>query len=102
MLIVVLVLLIPLMAILRDSPWLHNLASRSDRRALGSGAELLADRVAYLEGEIERLTSEVRRLDDEGQFLHRLLLEGPKEDAAQAPAPPPAGSPAEARSERSG
>jgi hypothetical protein len=40
------------------------------------GDEILIDRVAYLEGEVERLASELKRLDDEGQFLNRLLLKG--------------------------
>jgi hypothetical protein len=31
---------------------------------------------AYLEGKVERLASELRRLDDEGRFLSRLFLEG--------------------------
>ena len=74
-LIVVLVLLIPLMSILLDSQLGRALAARLERRSIGGGDDLLADRIAFLEGEVERLSSEVRRLDDEGQFLHRLLLE---------------------------
>jgi hypothetical protein len=31
--------------------------------------------MAYLEGEVERLASELHRLDEESQFLHRLLTE---------------------------
>lgn len=82
LLVVLVVLLVPLLSILVDSPLARALASRIERRSLGGGADLLADRVAYLEGEIERLSSEVRRLDDEGQFLHRLLLEKGEEKEA--------------------
>ena len=75
MLIVILVLLIPLLWILLGSQLGRSLASRLERPSIGGGDDLLADRIAFLEGEVERLNSEVRRLDDEGQFLHKLLLE---------------------------
>jgi hypothetical protein len=74
--IVILVLLIPVLSIVLDSQLGRALAARIERRSLGGAQELLADRIASLEGEIERLSSEVRRLDDEGQFLQRLLAEG--------------------------
>jgi uncharacterized small protein (DUF1192 family) len=100
--IAILVLLIPLLSIVLDSQVGRALASRMERRSLGGSDDLLADRIASLEGEIERLSSEVRRLDDEGQFLHKLLMEGRVDVPALPPAPPPAGSPAVSRrSERS-
>ena len=74
--IVILVLMIPLLSIILDSQLGRALAARMERRSLGGAEELLADRIAYLEGEIERLSAEVRRLDDEGQFVQRLLTEG--------------------------
>lgn len=75
MIVVLLAFLIALAVLLRDSELGHALASRIERRPPGAGGDVLAERVAYLEGEIDRLNAEVRRLDDEGQFLHRLLLE---------------------------
>ena len=72
-LIFVLVLLIPILAIVLDSQLGRALAARLERREFGAAGDLLADRLASLEGEVERLTAEVRRLDEEGQFLHQLL-----------------------------
>ena len=83
LLILVLVLLIPILLIVLDSHLGRALAGRLERRDLGPPDEVLIDRMAHLEGEVERLASEVERLDDEGQFLHRLLLEGGREQ------PPP-------------
>ena len=77
-LIFVLVLLIPILAIILDSPVGRALAGRLERRGLGSGTdEVTAERLSYLEGEFERLTSEVRRLEEESQFLNKLLTEHP-------------------------
>jgi hypothetical protein len=72
-LIFVLVFMIPLMAIILDSQLGRALASRLERRGLDGPPDLLAERVAFLEGEVERLAAEVSRLDDEGQFLQKLL-----------------------------
>ena len=74
-LILVLVVLIPLLAVVLDSRFGQALASRLERRGLEAPSDLTAERIAYLEGEIERLTSEVMRLDEESQFVHRLLTE---------------------------
>jgi hypothetical protein len=76
------VLVIAVLVLFRDSPIAHALASRIERRSIGEASDLLADRIASLEGEVERLSAEVRRLDDEGQFLHRLLLEKGEEHEA--------------------
>jgi hypothetical protein len=74
--IIILVLAIPLLSIILDSQLGRALAARIERRSLGAADDLLADRIAFLEGEVERLSSEVRRIDDEGQFVHRLLTDG--------------------------
>ena len=71
-LILILVVLIPLLAILLDSQVGKALASRLER----SGEESPDDtkeRIAFLENEVERLTGEVHRLDEEGQFMQQLL-----------------------------
>ena len=83
LLIIVLVLLIPILLIVLDSHLGRALAGRLERRDLGRSDEGMLDRVVHLEGEVERLASEVQRLDDEGQFLNRLLLEDGREQ------PPP-------------
>ena len=78
----VLVLLIPILAIVLDSPVGRALAGRLERKGVGSGGdELTGERLSYLEGEFERLTSEVRRLEEEGQFLNKLLTERPASEA---------------------
>ena len=83
--IVILVLMIPLLSIVLDSQLGRALAARLERRSLGGAEDLLADRIAFLEGEVERLSSEVHRLDDEGQFLQRLLTEGGEAKGSSTP-----------------
>ena len=74
----ILVLLIPILAIVLDSPVGRALAGRLERRSLGSETDdLTVERLASLEGELERLTTEVRRLEEESQFLHKLLTDRP-------------------------
>jgi hypothetical protein len=84
-LILVLVVLIPLLAIVLDSQVGRALASRLERRGLDAPSDLTAERIAYLEGEVERLTSEVLRLDEESQFVHRLLTERREAEGAALP-----------------
>jgi hypothetical protein len=59
-----LVLLIPILAIVLDSPVGRALAGRMER-------------LAYLEVEVERLTTELVRLEEESQFLNKLLTKQP-------------------------
>jgi hypothetical protein len=84
-LILVLVVLIPLLAIVLDSQVGRALASRLERRGLGGPADLTAERIAFLEGEVERLASEVMRLDEEGQFVTKLLTEGREAEGGSLP-----------------
>lgn len=84
-LILILVVLIPLLAIVLDSQVGRALASRLERRGLEAPADLTAERIAYLEGEVERLTSEVMRLDEESQFVHKLLTERQQAEGAMLP-----------------
>lgn len=84
-LILVLVVLIPLLAIVLDSQVGRALASRLERRSLESPSDLTAERIAFLEGEVERLSQEVQRLDEEGQFVHKLLTEGRGAEGATLP-----------------
>ncbi len=73
-----LVLLIPILAIVLDSPVGRALAGRMERRGLSSGGEdVTSERLSCLEGEVERLTTEVRRLEEESQFLNQLLTDRP-------------------------
>ena len=74
-LIILLILLIPLLAIVLDSQLGRALAQRLERGRIGSGDDVMAERVAFLEGEVERLNSEMSRIQEESEFLHRLLTE---------------------------
>jgi hypothetical protein len=74
-LILVLVVLIPLLAIVLDSQVGRALASRLERRALDSPGDITAERLARLEDEVDRLSNELMRLDEESQFVNKLLTE---------------------------
>lgn len=74
-LILVLVVLIPLLAIVLDSQVGKALAGRLERRGLDAPADITAERIAFLEGEVERLTSEIVRLDEQSDFVTKLLTE---------------------------
>ncbi len=89
-LVLLVVVLIPLMAIVLDSQVGRAMASRLERGRLEGPPDLMAERVAFLEGEIERLTAEVSRLDEESEFLHKLLAERP---SGPTGALPPGSSP---------
>ena len=84
-LILILVVMIPLLAIVLDSQVGRALASRLERRGLDAPGDLTAERIAFLENEVERLTAEVMRLDEEGQFVQKLLTERVEESAAELP-----------------
>lgn len=73
--ILILVLLIPLLAIVLDSQVGRALAARLERGRLAEPDDLMSERLNYLEGEVERLNSEVGRLTEESEFLHKLLAE---------------------------
>lgn len=83
-LILVLVVLIPLLAIVLDSQVGKALAARLERRALDAPGDITAERIAFLEGEVERLGSEIVRLDEQSEFVHKLLTER-QEGAALPP-----------------
>ncbi len=80
--IVILALMIPLIAVILDSQLGRALAGRLER---GQPADesLLAPRLQALEGEVERLTKEIEQLQEQGEFLSRLLEN--KTPAAQLP-----------------
>jgi len=72
-----LALLIPILAIVLDSQVGRALASRLERRGLERPDDLMGERMGYLEGEVERLSQEMGRLEEESRFLHQLLDERP-------------------------
>jgi len=92
-LIAILILLIPLLAVVLDSQLGRALASRIEKSPLGEPENLQSERLAFLEGEVDRLDSELQRLSEESQFLHRLLTEGDGASSGKPPVAPPEGEP---------
>ncbi len=80
-LIVMVILMIPLASIFLDSAVGRALASRVEGRAISGGDMVSHERITYLEGEVERLQSQVDRIAEESQFLHRLLTEKPADES---------------------
>lgn len=80
--IVILALLIPLIAVILDSQLGRALAARLERDRVGGASD---ERIAALEGEVERLSRDVRRLEEQAEFLHRLLENKPAKGGALAP-----------------
>jgi hypothetical protein len=72
-------LMIPIAAILADSPLGRSIARRMEGRGdAGDGAvQLLERRIAVLESELEDLSRSIGGMRDELQFMQR-LLEDPK------------------------
>lgn len=85
--VILVALMIPLIAVILDSQLGRALAGRLER---GTPADesLLAPRVQALEGEVERLAKTVEELQEQGEFLHRLL-----ENKAPAGELPPGDAP---------
>ena len=83
--VLLLVLLIPIFAILTDSPLGRALARRLEGRnaPLPELAEL-SQRVELLSGEVDDLARAVETLKEEHQFMQRLLEEG----GGRPPLPP--------------
>jgi hypothetical protein len=73
------------LAIVLDSQVGRALASRLERRGLETPSDSTAERLAFLEGEVERLSSEIQRLDEQGEFVQRLLERPPEHGAALPP-----------------
>lgn len=79
-------LLIPIVAIIVDSPIGRALARRLEGPAdLPPSVALLAKKVDLLEAELESLTRSVQNLQDENAFLQRLLEDGSKRSTLQPP-----------------
>ena len=89
-LILVLVVLIPLLAIVLDSQVGKALAARLERRGLDAPADITSERIAFLESEVDRLSSDIERLDEQSEFVTRLLTERTEPEAALPPGDEPA------------
>ncbi len=83
--VILIALLIPLTAIVLDSPVVRTWVER--RHGLGGPdaapeLEELAKKVAYLEADLDTVTKQLSQLQDEHQFLQRLLEDPSKRQAA--------------------
>jgi hypothetical protein len=73
---IVLAFMIPeILSTVLDSRLGRALAARIEDRRVGPGEDVVVDRVRYLEGEVDRLSRDVQRLHEEGEFLQKLLTE---------------------------
>ncbi|HEX9581347.1 MAG TPA: hypothetical protein VF970_09615 [Gemmatimonadales bacterium] len=84
-LILIVALLIPILAIVMDSPALRGAL---ERRLGSPQIKELSDKVAVLEDEVDDLSRAVQLLREETQFMQRLL-----EDGEAHPKPPTLPSP---------
>lgn len=76
-LVLLLVLIIPILAVLTDSPLGRALARRLEGpKAPPPELTELADRLEVLSGEVDELTRTVETLKEENLFFQRLLEEG--------------------------
>ncbi len=74
--IIVLALLIPeILSTVLDSRLGRAAAVRLESGAVEREDQVTAERLRYLENEVDRLASEVHRLNEESEFLHQLLAE---------------------------
>lgn len=79
-------LMIPLIAVVLDSQFGRALAARLLER--GTDDDSLANRrLASLEGEVDRLSRELQRLNEESEFLHKLLDRPRTQDRLPPPDP---------------
>jgi hypothetical protein len=86
-LILLVALLIPIMGIFFDSPIGRAIARRLEGpEAPPSLLTDLAKKVDLLEAELDDLTRSVQNLQEENQFLQRLLEEGPQRPTLPPPA----------------
>ncbi len=76
-LIVMVALLIPILAIVLDSPFIQKLAESRRGAVLGDGEAEALRRLGVLEGEVDELGRALRQLREETQFLQRLLEDNP-------------------------
>ena len=85
-LILLVALLIPIMGIVVDSPIGRALARRLEgQRDVPPGLDELARKVDLLEAEVDDLNKSVQALQDENQFLQRLLSDAPSRPTLPRP-----------------
>jgi hypothetical protein len=90
-LVIFVALMIPLTAVILDSPVMRAWVDRrhGGPHSLAAGGEDLAEKIQVLEAELEAVSRQLGALQEEHQFLQR-LLEDPavRQAAARLPRPP--------------
>ncbi len=88
--VVILALMIPLIAVVLDSPLGQALADYVRRQGRDSSLPdaAVTQRLVALETEVDRLSTEVTRLEEETGFLHRLLEAKPGQNPELPPPKP--------------
>lgn len=81
--VIIIALLIPLIAVILDSQLGRALAKRLEGDQLAPGDEGMGTRLLALESEVERLTEDIRRLEEQAEFMHQ-LLEGRNQEEQDA------------------
>jgi len=82
-LILFMALLIPILAIVMDSPLTRNLLGSDPRRM-----DEIMERVQNLEDEIAQLGHSLEELREEAEFVHRMLKNPDRPERAIEPPPP--------------
>jgi len=83
---IVLLFVIPeILSTVLDSRLGRAAAARLESGVERAPDQATADRIRYLEGEVDRLSDEVTRLSEESDFLHKLLSDRPNRDAPRIP-----------------
>jgi hypothetical protein len=89
LLVLLVALMIPIVGIVIDSPIGRALARRLEGPEQAPPAVVdLAKKLDLLEAEVDDLTRAVRNLEEESQFLHRLLESPPPRSTLPPPANP--------------
>lgn len=84
--IIVFGLLIPeILSTILDSRLGRAMAAHVESRNAGGESGALLERIQYLEGEIDRLSSDIHRLTEESEFFQKLLSERSSQGTHRSP-----------------
>ena len=89
LLVALLALLIPIAAVVLDSPVVRHfvLRGRGEDAAVPPDVKELTDKVTILEADLEEMKADIKRLTEGEQFVRRLLEEKHQDDVPKLPKP---------------
>lgn len=86
--IIVLAFLVPeILSTILDSRLGRAIAAQVESRGQGLESGAVTDRIRHLEGEVDRLSEDVRRLTEETDFFQQLLAERASSEKSRLPRP---------------